>query len=98
MKKQFYLFSIALVLSLFMSVSAKADSNSNSNNDGGIIQQTLDLLGLGGSNSNSNPPANQGGTQLPINNGVVFLTIAGIAIGIVTLKRAKAVSTAFRGE
>ena len=96
MKKQFYLLATIFVLSTaFMASPAKADtgSNSNSNSDNWLQDILNDLFGGSGSTTNSGSTSGSGttgtgtsGTALPINNGIVFLTIAGIAIGVVTVK------------
>jgi hypothetical protein len=98
MKKLIYLFAITIALNVFTSVSAKAaTSTTSSNNDQNLITEILDWLGLGGSsssnsysnNSSSNNNSNSASTQLPINNGIVYLLIAGVTIGIVTVKKYK---------
>jgi hypothetical protein len=97
MKKLICLFSFTLLLTA-SSLTASASTGTTTTNGGdNLITSILDLLGLGGSGSGSGSTsgstttANGGGTcsstQLPINNGIVFLMIAGVAIGIVTLKK-----------
>jgi len=87
MKKHIYLFSIVLVLSIFSSITAKADDS--------LLGGILGDLGLGG-NSTPTTPANQP-TTLPINNNIAFLTVAGLAFGIVTIKKAKKSSATQKG-
>jgi hypothetical protein len=95
-----YLFSIVFALSLFISVSAKADSNNSQFSNTGpenILTEILDFFGFGHSSNNTSPsnkPSNNPGTAaiqtnaaLPINNEIVFLTIAGIMIGVTVIKR-----------
>ncbi len=101
MKKKLYLFTIILIaVALFNVSTAKAENwahdqdysvgpgNNTSNNDNYS------------NNNHNNGPANNGGktsdnapatssTNLPINNGIVFLFIAGMVIGIVTIKKFK---------
>lgn len=62
--------------------------NSGNNNTSG--NSTSGSTTSGSTNSGST----SGSTQLPINNGVVFLMIAGAAIGVVTLQRYKVAKTA----
>lgn len=60
-------------------------------------QAKADLLGdlLGGLLGNNNN--NNQGTNLPINGNAVYLMIAGIAIGIVAVRKAKKAQAAVRG-
>jgi hypothetical protein len=98
MKKLIYLFSITIALSVLTSVSAKAATtitSYSSSSDQSLLSDLLDLLGFGGnsnsgssySGSNHNNSGTTAGTQLPINNGVVFLLIAGVTIGITTVRK-----------
>lgn len=63
-----------LALTMFHPVKAKAD----------IISDIINALT--GNNNNNN---NNQGTNLPINSGVVYLMVAGIAIGVVAVKKAR---------
>lgn len=56
------------------------NSHGNNNNQGGNNHN------YGGKTTNGGP-ATSSSANLPINNGVVFLFFAGMAIGIVTLKK-----------
>jgi hypothetical protein len=105
MKKHIYLFSTVLVLSIFSSITAKADDS--------LLGGILGDLGLGG-NSTPTTPANQPTTlpiynaQLFLSYlnhfliaqhvNIAFLTVAGVAFGIVTIKKAKKSSTAQKGN
>lgn len=106
MKKLIYLFSITVALSVF-SVNANAQTTSSATTTHvaapGVMADFLsDLLGAifgnGGSSSGGNTGSGStgttnGSTQLPINNGVVFLFIAGAAIGVVTVYKYKVAKT-----
>lgn len=92
MKKQFYILTIFFfALTMFQAPAAKADG----------------LFGFdwgwpwgwgGGNNGGNNNGGNKGGsTNLPINNGVLFLTIAGIGIGVIMIKKNKAAKVVIKG-
>lgn len=95
MKKHFYLFAVMMLAStLFMAAPAKAATvNPTNTNNQSLIGDILGLLGLGGSSSSGSnsgsgsncPPS----TQLPINSNIVFLMVAGVAIGVTTLGKNK---------
>jgi len=100
MKKQFYIFSLILVATtVFNALPVKAKdrnpnidynntwpkgSNSNESNYSSVGQSNGALK-----TANGAPFTPSSSTNLPINNGVVFLMIAGIIIGITTLKKYK---------
>jgi hypothetical protein len=96
MKKHIYLFSVVMLAStLFMAAPAKASTitiaTTTSNTSNSLLGDLLGLLGFGGTPAN---PGNTGttggsGTQLPINNGVVFLMAAGLVVGITAVKKNK---------
>jgi hypothetical protein len=93
MKKHIYLFSIIFALSVFSSVTAKADTTSNSSsNSGGLVGDILGILGLGGSTTPTTPAPPCGTTALPIDSNIVLLTMAGVAVGVVSIKKAKQAS------
>jgi hypothetical protein len=85
MKSRILLLSVLLFgATMFHPTSAKAD----------IIG---DLLGgLFGNNNNNNNNNNQG-TNLPINGNAVYLMIAGLSIGIITVRKAKKAQATVRG-
>jgi len=89
MKKHFYLLSIVMLASsLFMAAPAKAESsNSNTNNQGGLINDLLDDLGLGNSSSSGSTSGSGSNCALPINDDIVYLLIGSAVIGITTLNR-----------
>jgi len=92
MKKKIYVVAIILFAAAFFntstvkaedwdqgenySVGTRDDNNSQDNNNQG------DDNSQGGKTSSAK-------ANLPINGGVVFLFVAGIAIGVITLKRFK---------
>jgi len=85
MKKQFYFFLIIFSsLAVFHTSTATAGGSDR------------DRGGKGGSPAPTPTPSPSPApsTGLPINNGVELLMIAGIVIGIVAVKKAKAVNTA----
>lgn len=104
MKKLIYLFSITVALTIFTSVNASAKTSTLPANAASVAPGVMcdlfsDIWGIifgtgsTGTNNNNHGNTTTGSTQLPINNGVVFLTIAGIVIGVTTLKRYKVANT-----
>jgi hypothetical protein len=84
MKSRILLLSVLLFgATMFHPATAKAD----------LLGDLGGLVGglLGG---NNNPPS---GTNLPINGGAIYLMIAGIAIGIVAVRKAKQAQATVRG-
>lgn len=75
----FLLSAFFFALTMFHPVQAKADS---------IWDILGDIFGNGNNNNNHHGHGNQG-TNLPINSDVVYLMIAGIAIGVVAVKKSK---------
>ena len=103
MKKGFFVISMILIVKfLFNATTVKAEytrpgeiyntgENNNSNNNESNYSNVSHTNGALKTNSGfgtSSPSAN-----LPINNGNVFLMIAGIIIGTTTLKKYKSVKT-----
>jgi hypothetical protein len=98
MKKNLYLFAIMFfALTLFVSAPAKAVSSNSNNNSDSLVGGILNLLGLGSNNNNNNnnKDKHKTSTALPINNGVEFLMIAGVIIGITSVNKAKKLKTAY---
>ena len=78
MKKSIYISALALLALSFSSSSAKAYGNQNNYNN---------------YNNNHNQDNNNNGcTNMPINSGVVYLMIAGIAVGVVAVNKSKSVA------
>lgn len=83
MKKQFYLLTIIFfALAIFNAPTAKADGWHWGNDNN-------DHNDKGDKHKNDN--------NLPINNGVLFLTIAGMGIGVIMIRKNKAVKTVVKG-
>jgi len=79
MKKTVYLLcALLFAASTFMISSAKAQNSD---------------LPCHGDDPTSTPPCGvpDSSTSLPINNGIIYLLIAGIAVGIVAVKKQKSV-------
>ena len=82
MKPRIYISTILLGAALLFTAKVKADDhgynnqNNNQNNN---------------CNNNNNKGGSNGGTDatLPIDSGIVFLAVAGTAIGIFAVKKAK---------
>ena len=82
MKSRILLLSVLLFgATMFHPATAKAD----------LLGDLLGGLFVGG---NNNPPS---GTNLPINGDAVYLMIAGVAIGIVAVRKAKKAQATVRG-
>ncbi|WP_183572437.1 hypothetical protein HDF18_04595 [Mucilaginibacter sp. X5P1] len=103
MKKHIYLFSVIMLAStLFMAAPANASTITvatvTSNNSNSWLGDLLGLLGLDGPSGSGNTgnTGNTGGsgTQLPINNGLMFLMAAGVVIGITAIKKNKLIKLA----
>jgi hypothetical protein len=98
MKKQFYIFSLILIAATVFNVSSLKAENKNPNQDYNIGTENSNGNECNYSNvSHTNGALKTDGafgapspsTNLPINNGVVFLMMAGLIIGIATLKKYK---------
>ena len=78
MKLRIYILSALIVLSMLFTLKVKADGHSNNDRN----------------NNNNNNNCNNGGsdTNLPIDSGIVFLVIAGTAIGIFAVKKSRSAS------
>lgn len=114
MKKLIYLFSIAIALTAFTATSASAQTDNGVGNDGinngksdhdgqGTDNgQGNDGQNNGNGNQGNNGQGNDGSSSttaaLPINGGVAFLMIAGVTIGIVSVKKYRAVKPATTQE
>jgi hypothetical protein len=90
MKKGFFIFSIVLIATVFLNSSVvKAEDmptsptpwgNNGSSNTENYSNANKAFKPTEGSHSSPS-------TNLPINNGVVFLLIAGVTIGVTTIKK-----------
>jgi hypothetical protein len=99
MKKSIYLFLVTLITVAFVNIiPAKAELSpqnpaytSARENAGNCDNNGYDIhRSTGPGTTNDNVPANpSGSTNLPINNGVIFLMIAGLSIGVITIKKYK---------
>lgn len=78
MKPRIYISTILLGAAMLFTAKVKADDRGYNNNQN--------------NNKNNNNNCNNGGgsdTTLPIDSGIVFLAVAGTAIGIFAVKKAK---------
>ena len=96
MKKHIYLFSVIFLLStILMAAPAKASTITVTtpivNTSNSLLDGILGLLGLEGTTNTggSTTPAGGSGTHLPINNGMIFLLLGGVAIGLTTINKNK---------
>jgi hypothetical protein len=110
MKKIFYLFVITFITIALFNSTAKATEydhdynhsaatgyNGMSNHDGSVsFDHRSSGPGMYDVNPSHNTPSGGGSpsTNLPINSGVWVLMIAGLAMGIVTIKKYKALKPA----
>jgi len=78
MKPRIYISAILLGAALLFTAKVKADDHGNNNQNNNC-------------NNNNNKDGSNGGTDatLPIDSGIVFLAVAGTAIGIFAVKKAK---------
>ena len=82
MKSRILLLSVLLfAATMFRPTQAKAD----------IIGDLLNDLTGGNSNNNNQ------GTNLPINGNAIYLVIAGLSIGVITVRKAKKEQATVRG-
>ena len=109
MKKNIFLVALVLFTAvLFNAPSVKAENTDKTWSK--TENYTPDGYGSNSmNNTHNNGPGNNGShnagngpaisnTALPINNGVVFLFVAGMAIGIVTLKKFKSLTPAMAAK
>ena len=80
MKLRIYLLSALVIFSMLFTIQVKADNNRNNNND------------KNSKNNNNDCNNNNTDTNLPIDSGIVFLAVAGTAIGIFAVKKARSAS------
>ena len=100
MNKQIYIFSLILIAATFFNISSlkaedrnpNADYNAgsgNSNNNNNESDYSKVCQNNGALKTDPAPGTTSASAKLPINNGIVFLMIAGVIIGITTLKKYK---------
>lgn len=90
MKKHIYLFAIILATAFFNMPSAKAETPNNC--FGGTPYQAPGCGSPGQPTNVNSLPQNTTSAHLPINNGVIFLFLSGITIGVITLNKIKTLS------
>jgi len=92
MKKHFYLFStVLLAATIFLSAPAKAENRNSpqGNNCDNNQPQGNDNKQVQSPEQSKTSTVATSNTQLPINNGIVFLMVAGVVIGITTVSKSK---------
>ena len=87
MKPRIYISAILLGAALLFTAKVKADDRGNNNQNNNQNNNC---------NNNNNKGGSNGGTDatLPIDSGIVFLAVAGTAIGIFAVKKAKSAEVA----